>query len=195
MTCIVHDRCGAQAKFPAAKGSIGHRGALPRRRCIWRATRRYSAPMTHPKPLMCGVELGGTKCECLVGTAPDDIRERITVRTERDAAATLHRIAGILRDWKMRHGTFSALGLACFGPLELRPDSPDFGRIGMTPKEGWRNVDVAGFFADRFADAVGMTTDVIAAALAEGRWGAGRGVTDRKSTRLNSRPSQKSDAV
>src|SRR5205823_4917504 len=116
--------------------------------------------------LMCGVELGGTKCECLVGTAPDDIRERITVRTERDAAATLHRIAGILRDWKMRHGTFSALGLACFGPLDLRPDSPDFGRIGMTPKEGWRNVDVAGFFADRFADAVGMTTDVIAAALA-----------------------------
>ncbi|TLY66432.1 MAG: ROK family protein [Gammaproteobacteria bacterium] len=134
--------------------------------------------MTHPKPLMCGVELGGTKCECLVGTAPDDIRERITVRTERDAAATLHRIAGILRDWKMRHGTFSALGLACFGPLDLRPDSPDFGRIGMTPKEGWRNVDVAGFFADRFADAVGMTTDVIAAALAEGRWGAGRGLTD-----------------
>jgi len=42
----------------------------------------------------------------------------------------------------------------------------------MTPKEGWRNVDIAGFFADRFADTVGITTDVIGAALAEGRWGA-----------------------
>jgi len=134
--------------------------------------------MTHPKPLMCGVELGGTKCECLVGTAPDDIRERITIKTERDAAATLRRIAAVLRDWRTRHGTFSALGLACFGPLELRPESPEFGRIGMTPKEGWKNVDIAGFFADRFADAVGITTDVIAAALAEGRWGAGQGLTD-----------------
>jgi fructokinase len=134
--------------------------------------------MTHPKPLMCAVELGGTKCECLVGTAPDDIRERITVKTERDAAATLGSIAGILRGWESRHGRFSALGLACFGPLELRPDSADFGRIGMTPKEGWRNVDIVGFFADRFADALGITTDVIAAALAEGRWGAGRGLTD-----------------
>ena len=126
-----------------------------------------------PKPLLCGVELGGTKCECLVGTAPDDIRERITLKTESDAAATLGRIARILRDWKTTHGTFSAIGLACFGPLELRPESPNFGKIGMTPKEGWRNVDVAGFFASRFADAVGITTDVIAAALAEGRWGAG----------------------
>ena len=131
-----------------------------------------------PKPLLCGVELGGTKCECLVGTAPDDIRERITLKTESDAAATLRRIEAILQDWKTTHGTFSAIGLACFGPLELRPESPSFGKIGMTPKEGWRNVDVAGFFASRFADAVGITTDVIAAALAEGRWGAGKGLTD-----------------
>src|SRR2546429_8406661 len=82
---------------------------MPRRRCIWRATRRYSAPMTHPKPLMCGVELGGTKCECLVGTAPDDIRERITVKTERDAAVTLGSIAGILRGWGGRHGRVRGL--------------------------------------------------------------------------------------
>jgi fructokinase len=127
---------------------------------------------------MCGVELGGTKCECLVGTAPDDIRERITLKTESDAAATLRRIEGILQDWSAKHGTFSAIGLACFGPLELRPESANFGKIGMTPKEGWKNVDVAGFFANRFADAVGITTDVIAAALAEGRWGAGKGLAD-----------------
>src|SRR5256885_16829114 len=117
--------------------------------------------MTHPKPLMCAVELGGTKCECLVGTSPDDIRERITVRTERDAAATLRRIAGVLRDWKIRHGTFSALGLACFGPLELRPDSPDFGRVGLTAKEGRGDVEGGGVFADWVADAAGVTAHVI----------------------------------
>src|SRR5438270_13993823 len=104
MTCIVDHGRGQLAEFPPAKGSSGHSGAMPRRRCIWRATRRYSAPMTHPKPLLCGVELSGTKCECLVGSALDDVRERITVKTELDAAATLRRIAGILRDWQTRYG-------------------------------------------------------------------------------------------
>jgi fructokinase len=134
--------------------------------------------MSDPKPLMCGVELGGTKCDCLIGTAPDDIRERIRLKTESDAAATLLRIEGILRDWNTRYGRFSSIGLACFGPLELQPESPNFGRIGVTPKKGWQHVDVAGFFANRFADAMGITTDVIGAALAEGRWGAGKGLTD-----------------
>ena len=30
--------------------------------------------MTAARPLLCGVELGGSKCVCLVGTGPDDIR-------------------------------------------------------------------------------------------------------------------------
>ena len=131
---------------------------------------------THPEsPLMCGVEgPGGSKCECLVGTAPDDIRERITVKTERCGGNTgQHRWdpAGLGEQTR-----FSALGLACFGPLELRPDSADFGRIGMTLKEGWRNGHRR--VLCRSVDTVGITTDVIGAALAEGRWGAGRGLTD-----------------
>ena len=31
------------------------------------------------KPLLGGVELGGTKCVCLIGTGPDDIRFQISV--------------------------------------------------------------------------------------------------------------------
>ena len=134
--------------------------------------------MTHANPPLCGVELGGTKCVCMVGTGPDDVRERLTVRTETDATETLRRVEGILRSWRTRHGAFGGIGLACFGPLELRPDSLNFGKIGRTPKEGWENIDVAGFFAHRFTEPVGITTDVIGAALAEGRWGAGRGLTD-----------------
>jgi len=51
--------------------------------------------MNHANLLLCGVELGGTKCVCLVGTGPDDVRERLTLRTEIDAAETLRRIVGV----------------------------------------------------------------------------------------------------
>jgi fructokinase len=134
--------------------------------------------MTVAKPLLCGVELGGTKCICLAGTGPGDIRARVTVKTGSDAAATLARIAEVLCELRAAHGAFVSIGLAAFGPLELRRDSPGYGRIELTPKEGWSRVDLAGFFAQRFAEPVGLTTDVIAAALAEGRWGAARGLTD-----------------
>ncbi|HET7757184.1 MAG TPA: ROK family protein [Steroidobacteraceae bacterium] len=134
--------------------------------------------MSGPQPLLCGVELGGTKCECLLGTGPGDVRARSTIDTGRDAAATLERIAAILGEWRRVYGEFAALGLASFGPLELRREAPGYGRIGLTPKEGWSGADVAGFFAARFARPLGLTTDVIAAALAEGRWGAARGLAD-----------------
>jgi fructokinase len=130
------------------------------------------------KPLLCGVELGGTKCICLAGTGPDDIRARVTVKTGSDAGATLARIAEVLAELRAAHGAFVSIGLAAFGPLELRRDRAGYGRIELTPKEGWSRVDLAGFFAQRFAEPVGLTTDVIAAALAEGRWGAARGLAD-----------------
>jgi len=134
--------------------------------------------MTAAKALLAGVELGGTKCVCLVGSGPDDIRARVTVPTVSDAGATLAHLAEALAQLRAAHGTFAALGIACFGPLELRPDSSRYGRIGRTPKEGWGGVDVLGFFRARFGGAIGITTDVIGAALAEGRWGAARGLKD-----------------
>ncbi len=134
--------------------------------------------MTGGEPLLCGVELGGTKCVCVLGRSPEDIRERIALPTGEDPGASLTRIAQILEDWRLRHGAFDALGLASFGPLELRRDAAHYGRILATPKPGWSGVDVRGFFGARFAMPVGFTTDVIAAALAEGRWGAARGLTD-----------------
>lgn len=128
--------------------------------------------------LLAGVELGGTKCVCLLGTGPDDIRGRVSLPTLSDANATLTRLAQALGELRAAHGPFAAIGLASFGPLELRRGSPGYGRIERTPKEGWSGVDVRGFFAQRFAEPLGLSTDVIAAALAEGRWGAARDLSD-----------------
>ncbi len=124
-----------------------------------------------------GVELGGTHCHCVYGAGPHDLRARESLPT-RDSATTLSAMADVLERWRKQFGAPSAIGIASFGPLDLRRDSPRYGRIGATPKPGWQDVDVLGFFTARFAVPVRMTTDVIGAALAEGCWGSGRGLSD-----------------
>ena len=130
-----------------------------------------------PSAIFAGVEMGCTKCVCIVGSGPDDIRAQQVVPT-REPAATLGAIAQVLEHWNTNLGKLEAIGVAAFGPLDIHRGSESFGRIGTTPKAGWTGVDLAGFFAKRFAVPVGLTTDVIGAALAEGRWGAARGLTD-----------------
>jgi fructokinase len=127
--------------------------------------------------LLAGVELGGTKCVCILGTGPDDIRARVTVPTL-DPDTTLDSIAAVIQKWREAAGSPVALGVASFGPIDLRRDSPTYGCMGATPKQGWANADIAGYFTRRFALPMGITTDVIGAALAEGRWGDAQGLSD-----------------
>jgi fructokinase len=68
------------------------------------------------------------------------------------------------------------VGIASFGPVDLRPESPTYGYITSTPKPGWSNVSIAGATRAALGVPVGFDTDVNAAALAEQRWGAGRGL-------------------
>jgi len=129
-------------------------------------------------PLLGGVELGGTKCVCLIGTGPKDIRAQISIPTGGDANATLSRIEDVFRDWKTLHGPIAALGIASFGPVDLDRTSRGYGSITSTAKPGWRNTDVVRRLAKLFPVPVGFDTDVNAAALAEGRWGAAKHLAD-----------------
>ncbi len=133
--------------------------------------------MTDSHGLLAGVELGGTKCVCVLGTGPDDIRAEERLPTT-DPESTLSRIEGVLAQWRGQHGDFAALGIASFGPLDLDARSPTHGFIKATTKPGWTNTDVAGRLARRFDVPVGVNTDVNGAALAEGTWGAARGLRD-----------------
>jgi fructokinase len=134
--------------------------------------------MNGPRPLLCGVELGGTKCVCLLGTGPDDIVAQVTFPTTPDPSATLEPIAGVLRSWKETYGPFAAIGLASFGPLDLRPASHGFGHITSTVKPGWAGVDVVDRLGRVHGVPIGFNTDVNGAALAEGRWGSARALAD-----------------
>lgn len=122
----------------------------------------------HDAPLLAGVELGGTKCVCLAGTGPHDIRARIEIATT-TPDETLSAIRAVLAGW-----AHQAIGLASFGPIDIDPASPGFGRIVNTPKPGWNDADI-GHLAD--GKPFTFDTDVNGAALAEGLWGGAQDLT------------------
>jgi fructokinase len=117
-----------------------------------------------------GVELGGTKCVAILASGPERIVARETVPTT-SPDETLGRLGEILSGWKSEG--FSALGIGSFGPLDLAA-----GTIASTPKPGWRGAKVKQRLQAAAGAATAFDTDVNGAALAEMRWGSGRGMQD-----------------
>lgn len=128
----------------------------------------------HPSPLYGGVELGGTKVMCVIGAGAEILAaERLPTR---DPRSTLDAAIDFFRRGTAAGSTLHAIGIASFGPVELRRESPLWGHVTETPKPGWARVDVAGRIADALGLPVAFDTDVNGAALAEGRHGAARGL-------------------
>lgn len=107
-----------------------------------------------------------------VGTSPTEILARHVIPTR-----TPHETLAEAAEWFARQEPIDALGIASFGPVDLDPASPAWGHITNTPKPGWANCDIAGYFSERLAVPIGFDTDVNGAALAEARSGAGQGVS------------------
>lgn len=126
--------------------------------------------------LFAGVELGGTKCVALLARGPDQVLARETLSTT-SPEETLDAIEQIIWRWRSEHD-FRALGVASFGPVDLDKVSRSYGAITNTPKRGWSGAQVLERLARAAAVPTSFDTDVNGAALAEMRWGAGRGVGD-----------------
>jgi hypothetical protein len=101
-----------------------------------------------------GIEAGGSKWECAVGTGPDDLRTAETIPT-----TTLSETIGRAVEFFEREVPVDAVGLGSFGPIDRRR-----GYITTTPKPGWRETDVAGELHRRLGVPVAFDTDVNAAA-------------------------------
>jgi fructokinase len=112
-----------------------------------------------------GIEAGGTKWVCAVGSAPGDAQHVTTFPTT-TPAETLQRAVAFFAG----HGRVRALGVGCFGPVDLAA-----GRITTTPKPGWADTDIVAPLGSALDVPVAFDTDVNAAALGEWRFGAAQG--------------------
>jgi len=123
-------------------------------------------------PLFGGIEAGGTKFVCAVGSGPGDLETTQFPTTSPEATVR----SAI--DFFQTRAPLQAIGLASFGPVDLDRASPTYGYITSTPKSGWQNFDITGAIRRALNLPVEMDTDVNAAALAEDRWGAAQGLSD-----------------
>ena len=131
--------------------------------------------MPSSPPLFAGIEAGGTKFVCAVGTDPNDLRAFTRFPTT-TPAETLARVIEFLDAAQRQHGALSAIGVAAFGPLDPDPASPTYGFITTTPKPGWAHTDFVGTLRQHVAIPIAFDTDVNGAGLGEWRWGAARGL-------------------
>jgi fructokinase len=111
------------------------------------------------------LEAGGTKMVCAVGDDKGHIYEQISIKTE-TPELTFPKMIDFFRDKQI-----AALGIGCFGPIDLREDSPTYGFITTTPKPGWTQCDMVGTFQKALGCPVGFDTDVNGSVLGEVTFG------------------------
>lgn len=122
-----------------------------------------------------GIEAGGTKFICAVGTDPNNLKAQTRIPTT-TPDETLSQVVDFFRQQQAAGNAIASIGIGSFGPVGVNPDSPKFGWFLNTPKPGWQQIEFAGLIKRELGVNVGFDTDVNAAALGEHRWGNAQGI-------------------
>jgi fructokinase len=125
------------------------------------------------KKLYGGIEAGGTKFVCVVAGGPGHIVDEIRFKTT-TPEETLGRAIQFFKPF-VSAGQISAIGVGCFGPLDVIPESSTYGFITATPKPGWSNTNVLGILRGALRIKIAFDTDVNVAGLGEYKWGVSKG--------------------
>lgn len=116
------------------------------------------------------IEAGGTKFVIGIGDELGNIEDRITIPTT-TPNETINKVIDYFKDKNIE-----ALGVACFGPLDLNEESDTYGYITTTPKQGWGNFNIIGELKKHFNIPMGFDTDVNGSCLGEVKYGAAKGL-------------------
>lgn len=125
---------------------------------------------------LAGFDIGGTKCAVVLGTEVKGTMAIIAKRkfpTPDSPGKTLKRLMDELDSMLAEHEdhNLEAIGISCGGPLDSKK-----GLILSPPNlPGWDRVDIISPIQQRFRVPVGLQNDANACALAEWKWGAGKG--------------------
>lgn len=114
--------------------------------------------------------MGGTKTLVGVGETLEDLADHRIFATKGPVETLGHIIA------HLEESQVDAVGVASFGPIEMRRGHRWEGHITRTPKPGWSFTPVVEQFTSRLGVPVAFDTDVNGAALGEGEWGAATGL-------------------
>lgn len=124
-----------------------------------------------------GFDIGGTKCAVSLGEVDGEnirvLRREETPTTE-NPIETLERLAPFVEAYQREVPVFSA-GISCGGPLD-----PAGGVIISPPnlRDGWYGFAIVDYVKKRFGLQATLENDANACAVAEWRFGAGRGTTN-----------------
>ena len=121
-----------------------------------------------------GIEAGGTKFFTTVGDMDGNVIERHRTDTT-TPEETMTEVCEILKNYQSKYD-IKALGLGCFGPIDINLKSPTYGFITNTPKTAWKNFDIVSSIKSVFDGPINFNTDVNAAAICEQLWGAATGL-------------------
>lgn len=127
------------------------------------------------------LEAGGTKMICAVGNEEGQILDQVSIPTQ-TPEETMPQIIEYFKaklDVPEGEEKIQAIGVACFGPVDVRKNSKTYGNILYTPKIPWRNFPMVKTLKDALGDIpVGFDTDVNGSLLGEATWGCAQGLTD-----------------
>lgn len=120
--------------------------------------------------LLGGIEAGGTKFICAVGTPNGTIQEKILIPTT-TPDETMPQVLSFFQSIHEKT-PLSAIGIGSFGPIDLHLKSKTYGYITSTSKLAWRNFNILGAVKNAFSIPIAFDLDVNASALGEQKWGA-----------------------
>lgn len=128
-----------------------------------------------------GLDIGGTKCAVILGNIISEGNIEVVEKSVYPTASyaspdkMIAQLAGgireILSNQKLTPGDISAIGISCGGPLDSKTG------VIMSPPNlpGWDDVHIVEYFEKQLSIPVFIQNDANACALAEWKFGAGRG--------------------